>query len=171
MQRVAEAFILPAGPGDAIDLARAQVSAWRETYRGLLPDSYLDAMSIPVHARRWRLQLTRARPGEVALIAEGPGGVIGYCTGSGDEVQMLYLIRSAQKAGLGRRLLSGAARVLQAHGAKSLRLWVLDGNANAKRFYAHLGGLPRHRRRVAGWGGRLSETAYVWDDIAALTQS
>jgi len=169
MERLAQAFIVPAGPGDAAALATAHVRAWRETYRGLLPGPWLDAMSVPLHARRWRRQLTRARPGEVVLIAEGPGGVIGYCAGAGAQVHTLYVIRAAQKAGLGRRLLVATAHVLEAQGAGSLSLWVLDGNVNAQGFYAHLGAQPRGGRPVTGWGGGFTETAYVWNDITALT--
>ena len=43
--------IFPAGPDDAEDLARVHIAAWRETYPGLLPDSYLARMSVPVYTR------------------------------------------------------------------------------------------------------------------------
>jgi GNAT superfamily N-acetyltransferase len=169
MERLAEAFILPAGPGDAAELARAHVRAWRETYRGLLPDLWLDRLSVPVQTRRWRQRLTRARDGEVVLVAEGPAGVIGYCEGVGAEVHTLYLIRDAQKVGLGRRLLVATARVLEAHGATALSLWVLDGNANARAFYVHLGACPHAHRPVTGWGGGFTETCFAWKDIGMLT--
>jgi len=169
MERLAEAFIIPAGPGDAAALAAAHVRAWRETYRGLLPDEWLARMSAPLHARRWRQRLTRAPAGLVVLAAEGPSGVIGYCEGSGEEVHTLYLVRAAQKVGLGRRLLTGAARVLQGAGAGSLRVWVLDGNANARDFYLHLGARRHAHRPVVGWGGHLAETSYVWEDIGMLS--
>lgn len=51
--------IFPAGPDDAEDLARVHITAWRETYQGLLPDSYLARMSVPVYARRFRAGLLR----------------------------------------------------------------------------------------------------------------
>ena len=43
--------IFPAGPEDALALALVHVTSWRETYRGLLPDSFLDRMSVPVNTR------------------------------------------------------------------------------------------------------------------------
>src|SRR5580704_15991591 len=144
MERLIDCVILPAGPADADDLARVHIKAWRETYAGLLPDRYLAAMNPKVHARRWRLQLTRARAGEVVLAAEGAGGLVGYCAGSvpggpGDaaeaEIFTLYLLKSVQRRGLGRRLLEAAARALAAQGATSLRLWVLNANHPAHAFY------------------------------------
>ncbi len=176
MERLAETLIIPAGPGDAVDLAEVHVRAWRETYPGHLPAAYLAKMSIPAHARRWRHQLMRAGPGDVVLAAEGPGGLVGYAAGAMTsktqneaEIFTLYLLRSHQKIGLGRRLMEATARALAAQGAKSLRVWVLSSNDAARRFYGHLGGVDAAERPVRGWGGDLMETAYHWRDIGALT--
>ena len=176
MERLADCVILPAGPADADELARVHVTAWRETYAGLLPDGYLAAMNPKVHARRWRLQLTRARAGEVVLAAEGAGGLVGYCAGavSGDgaeaEIFTLYLLEAFQHAGLGRRLFASAARALAAQGAVSLKLWVLNGNRSASAFYVRNGGRGGSERPVRGWGGDLRETAYAWPDISTLAE-
>ena len=173
MERLAEFVIVPAGPGDAASLAEVHVRAWRETYRGLLPELYLERMSNTQHAQRWRRQLTRARLGEVVLAAEGRHGVVGYCAGAivgGTEAEVftLYLVKAAQGLGLGRRLLEMTARGLAAQGAKSLRLWVLNGNDAAMAFYDHLGGVPVSERPSPGWSGALREIAYRWSDIEIL---
>jgi len=175
MQRLADAVILPAGPADALPLARVHVTAWRETYSGLLPKAYLEGMSVALHAARWRRQLTRPRQEEVAMVAEGRGGVVGYCSGAikgsggaSAEVFTLYLTRPAQGRGLGRGLLTSTARVLAARGAASLELWVLNGNVRAFEFYRKLGGRVVDQRAVRGWGGALLETRCRWADISIL---
>jgi len=61
--------IFPAGPADAEALARAHVTSWRETYRGLLPDAYLARMSEPAHARRFAHLLLKPGPDDVTLAA------------------------------------------------------------------------------------------------------
>jgi GNAT superfamily N-acetyltransferase len=175
MERLAESVIVPAGPGDAVSLAEVHVKAWRETYPGLLPAQYLERMSVPMHAARWRRQLTRARSGEVVLAVEGPDGLAAYCAGasggSGEaEIFTLYLLKSAQGGGLGRRLFETTARVLQAQGSSSLKVRVLNGNQRAMGFYAHLGGVAAGERPVTGWGGSLRETVYVWRDIGVLAR-
>jgi len=174
MERLIDCVILPAGPGDADDLARVHIRAWRETYAGLLPDGYLAAMNPKMYARRWRLQLTRARAGEVVLAAEGRDGMVGYCAGAvaGEDAEIftLYLLKTAQHAGLGLRLFASAARVLAAVGAKRLKLWVLNGNRPARAFYVRNGGRAGAERPVRGWGGELLETAYRWDDVGTLSE-
>ena len=177
MERLDEMLIVVPGPGDAADLARVHVEAWRETYAGLLPDPYLRGMSVPLYTRRFHRQLTASRPAERVLAVEGRDGLVGYCAGqthaydSMGEVSTLYLVRRAQKVGLGRRLLGATARVLQARGARSLRLWVLDGNEPARGFYEHLGAVAGPRRPVLGWGGGFQETAFLWPDIDRLSAS
>jgi ribosomal protein S18 acetylase RimI-like enzyme len=175
MERLADTFIVPAGPGDAAGLASVHVCSWRETYPGLLPAGYLERMNPTLYARRWRQQLTRARPGELVLVAEGPDGLIGYCAGLFDvevtrraEIHTLYVVRKAQGFGLGRRLMQTAARAFQGQGAESLTLWVLAGNTRAQAFYTHLGGASAGERPVQGWGGGLSELRYDWNDLAPL---
>jgi len=170
MQGLADFITVPAGPGDAAALGRVHVAAWRETYAGLLPQAYLDAMHPALQARRFSLQLKR--PSEVVLAAEGRDGLAGYCAGevrgAEAEVSTLYILRRAQGLGLGRRLLGDTARVLAGRDAKSLRLWVLDGNTRAERFYAGLGGERVGERPARGWGPGYHEILYRWPDIGRL---
>jgi ribosomal protein S18 acetylase RimI-like enzyme len=178
MERIAEAVIVPPGPGDALALAGVHVRSWRETYEGLLPAAYLDRMNVQTHARRWRHHLTHMAAGQVVLAVEGPRGLIGYCTGAlhpqdgarrQGEIITLYLLSGAQGLGLGRRLMEMTARVLEAQGARSLIIWALSGNDRARRFYEHMGGGVSAHRDVKGWGGGLKETAFYWSDIGGLT--
>ena len=64
--------------------------------------------------------------------------------------------------------LAASARAFADGGARSLQLWVLDGNVPARAFYAHLGGVRADERPVRGWGGDLSESVYRWEDIRCL---
>lgn len=175
MERLAAYNIVPAGPGDAAALARVHVRSWRETYAGLLPGPFLAQMNAGVYARRWRRQLMLADSPELVLCAEGAGGLVGYCAatlvGQTAEVSTLYVIRPAQRRGVGKRLLGSAAKVMAARGAPSLHLWVLNGNAKARDFYEHLGGKPVEERTVGGWEGAYRETAYSWSDIGLLAGS
>jgi ribosomal protein S18 acetylase RimI-like enzyme len=169
--------ISPGGPADAAELARVHVLSWRETYPGILPQAALNRMSVAAHARRFRLELTRAQKGQATLVAEGAEGAVGYASGavlSGDgraadaEVFTLYVLSAAQGLGVGRALLAAQARVLRAEGAKSLMLFVLSRNERARGFYERLGGEAFAEVASHGWGQGLTETAYRWRDIAQL---
>jgi len=171
--------IVPAGPSDAAELARVHVRTWRETYPGILPRAYLQRMSAPLHARRWRARLMRMN--EITLVAEGPEGLVGYASGqwsrrSGGEmdegeVTTLYVLKAAQGEGLGRALLSGVARALAAEGARSLVIWVLSENRPARGFYERLGGVAQESRGEQVGGSLVPAVAYRWADIGILTGS
>jgi ribosomal protein S18 acetylase RimI-like enzyme len=168
--------IFPAGPEDAEALADVHVRAWRETYQGLLPDSYLARMSVPVHARRFRSALLKPGEHEATLAAADRDGLVGYAAGGPSrakrlgeaEITTLYVVRRAQGHGLGRELVRGLARVFAANGATSLMISVLRDNIPARGFYEHLGGKGEAPRREPGPGGVTYEVSYRWPDIRAL---
>lgn len=109
--------IFPAGLEDALALAQVHVTSWRETYRGLLPDSFLDRMSVPVNTRRFAKSIISPAEHEITLAAADRDGIVGYAAGgpsrarlAGEaEVTTLYLLRAHQGHDLGRRLLTAAA--------------------------------------------------------------
>jgi GNAT superfamily N-acetyltransferase len=169
--------ILPAGPADAEALARVHVAAWRETYAGLLSETFLARMSEPNHTRRFRHELTHPRKDELTLAAMSREGMFGYVSGGPSrshvpgeaEIATLYLLRSAQGHGVGRWLLGDAARVLEGQGADTLIISVLAENSRARGFYEHHGGRADPPRREAGPGGAsIWEVTYRWPDIGRL---
>ena len=83
----------------------------------------------------------------------------------------LYVLRSCQGRGVGRRLLADVARVLAANGAESLMLSVLRDNIPARAFYEHLGGKAEAPRREPGPGGVTVSEAKALDDAAAMLES
>ena len=169
--------IFPAGPADDEDLARVHVTTWRETYRGLLPDAFLNSMSEPVHARPVGRALIRRDGPEVVMAAAARSGLIGYAQAlpsragrPGEaEVATLYVLRARQRAGVGEALLRASARAMAARGFRSLMISVLRDNLPARSFYEHLGGVADAPRPEPGPGGVLYEVAYRWADIRILT--
>jgi ribosomal protein S18 acetylase RimI-like enzyme len=169
-------LILPAGPADAEALARVHVTAWRETYRGLLPDAFLARMSEVGSARRFRHELTRPGPHDVLLAAMNRSGLFGYVAGGRSragveaeaEIATLYILRHAQGRGVGRRVLTDAVRALAAQGATSLVITVLAQNERARGFYEKLGGAADEPVERPGPGGRVLEVEYRWKDLGVL---
>ena len=79
------------------------------------------------------------------------------------------MLRRAQRSGLGRRLLTGAARALEARGATSLVIWVLRDNARGSTVLrAPRRGSAKAARAEPLAGGVVAAVAYRWADIATL---
>ena len=166
-----------ATPDDADAIARIRTDTWRATYRGLMPDRVLDSLGYD-GARRRRM-MAEPHPERFTLVAEHDGEVVGFANGGpsrGDdpaypaEIYAIYVLPGHQGHGHGRDLLRASAGECRTRGWRRAVLWVLRDNAPSRRFYEHMGG--RHLtdrdtdREIEGV--LLTESAYVWDDLAGL---
>jgi ribosomal protein S18 acetylase RimI-like enzyme len=160
---------------DCEAIATVHVVGWRESYRGLMPDSVLDALSIAERAAMWRRSLTES-PTSV-LVAETGTALVGFAAGGtrrGDafahdgELYAIYVLRTAQGAGVGSRLLRETAAALAERRFASLALWVLRANFNARQFYHRHGGRMVAERIEDMRGHQLAEIAYGWADLVEL---
>jgi GNAT superfamily N-acetyltransferase len=100
---------------DADDLGEIHVEAWQAAYRrGLMPDAYLDALTVEARARVWRALLAGdPGPAMTRLVSERDGHlagfiVVGPCRDDGGiaEVHALNVRPRAWGEGHGRDLLS-----------------------------------------------------------------
>lgn len=140
-------------PGDADVLARVQIETWRAAYRGLVPRSRLDALDRQRLAPVWDEILRGGGPvpGSTTLVADGEAGVCGYaCFGRAmgwpppapsatAELYALYARPGEWGRGVGSALTRAMDPVLRELGHASVLLWVLRGNARARRFYERTG--------------------------------
>lgn len=177
MSQIPPGFVIfPAGPSDDEALGRLHVVTWRETYQGLLPGPYLASMDETAHARRFRRMLNRLDGDEVVMAAADPSGLIGYAQAmpsrdrrAGEaEIATLYVLRRAQRTGIGRALVAASARAMAARGFDRLMISVLRDNLPARTFYERLGGRADAPRPEQGPGGLLHEVSYRWDDIGEV---
>ena len=64
--------------GDIPALARIYTAALQETYRDILPESYLASLTVVEGEDTWRRIL--AQPGREVLVEECGGAVCGFCS-------------------------------------------------------------------------------------------
>ena len=169
-----EPRIRAATPADAEAIARIHVQAWVETYRGLVPDAVIDALSVDRNVGMWAAILD-SRERAVVHVVEAETGIVGFgsagdalseALGTTAEVTSVYLIDRVKRRGIGRALFASLMRALLARGHSSAGLWVLVANEGTRRFYEALGGRAGETRVVEGSHGDMIEIAYVWDDLS-----
>ena len=149
---------------DRLAISHVYEASWRHAYRGIIPQSYLDALP----RGRWAgLPDLEGHHSLVALDGERIVGTACYCparmeqwSGWG-EIVSLYLLPTHMGKGYGRALLATAVAALHALGYHSIFLWVLEDNHPARGFYQHMGFQPtgRHRDETVG-GARLRNLQY-----------
>jgi len=170
--------IRPAEPADARALAEVHVAAWRESYRGLMPDAAIEAKSVADREAQWLRTLTTDRPGADVLVAEAAeGAIVGFVSagpqrdpglGTIGEIYAIYVLRAHQGRGIGRALFQAATRALLSRGIDSVGLWVLEGNDPASRFYERQGGRPGGTDEEEVGGVRLLHRAWIWPDLRTV---
>ena len=138
---------------DAPAMGRAHVRAWRAAYRGHMPDDYLDGLRAEDRASHWEATLRRDDLRGTILVVERAGEVVGFAAvgpspdpREAGELFAINLDPDHWGTGAGRALLTAAQAELARLGFAETVLWVLTGNARARRFYG-----------IAGWEADGSE--------------
>lgn len=154
------------GAGDIDRVSEIRVRGWQSAYRGLLPDSHLDGLSVAEDAGQRRALFARSGPAVVNLVAEQGGAVVGWAAHgpcrdgevrtADAELYAIYVHPEHLGRGVGRALLQESVRRAGALGHPRMRLWVLKGNVAARRFYER-----------AGFGADGAEEAFEVDGVAA----
>lgn len=167
---------------DAASIAAVHVVSWRESYAGLVPEAMLSGFSVSDWTKLWA-RILGAAPnpgGATVFVAEHQGNVVGFASGGeqrdqvllaqgfAGEISAIYLLRSAQNGGVGRRLMAAVARSLRDRGHQAASLWVLQDNQPARRFYERLGGEIVGEKEDRRDDVRLVELAYGWRSLAML---
>lgn len=134
---------------DSFRIAEIQVAAWRSAYRDMIPESYLQEMSVGQRDRTWRRLVDDAR--SPIFVTHDEDEITGFChlsasrdsdTQNAAEIIAIYIDPRHWRKGLGRALCATALSFACAQGFHLVTLWTLSKNHSAQRFYKALGFQP-----------------------------
>ena len=183
MSQIKEIQLRRASLADARAIASIRIECWRTTYRGVIPDAYLDGMSIEESAAQWSTILAMLPEKEQQIcvfVAETDGQVIGFVSstvlpiakmGLQAELSGVYLLPAWQRCGIGKRMVQKVARNLLAQGVNSLLVWVLSENAIARNFFEELSAIKLSQQAYNWDALDLMEVSYGWNDLSVLVAS
>lgn len=178
-------YIRRAGTADAAAIARVSVDTWRTTYRGIVPQAYLDGLTYARSENSYARILSDPVQHSAVFVAEATtplgnqdenNAVVGFAALGPEregnalyrgEVYAIYVLNAYQKHHLGRRLITQSAAWLRQCGYDSLLIWVLRDNPS-RGFYERLGGVPIAEKSISIGNEDLIEIAYGWTDMQAL---
>ena len=137
--------VRPATPDDAEGIETVRISTWKACYRGVVPDAYLDALSVQSsRVARLRTGIERDDVGG-SLVAVAGSRIIGMgfagppednqLPGGIGEVLAVYVLSEWQGRGVGRALLERLTSGLSTLGYRSAILWTLRDRRATRRFY------------------------------------
>lgn len=163
-----------ARPGDGEAIEALRLRCWSNAYRGMVPDTYLDALPAGLRAGAARREPLLAEPptGARQLVADparAPDGcLVGWVSGgpsrdadrawpAAGEIYACYVDPRWSGVGIGGRLLRRLLDSLATDGLTDVALWVLAANQRATRFYASHGFAPDGSRQILDLGGPVPE--------------
>lgn len=135
--------IRPAILPDSLSVAEIHVESWKYAYRGLVPDSVLDSITVKTRMKHWvkaieagspRLRIAEKDSVIVGWVAFGPSRDEDASPKTG-EIEAIYVHPGHWGKGIGKALLAAAVQVLSAQKYARITLWVLSKNTRAARFY------------------------------------
>jgi GNAT superfamily N-acetyltransferase len=152
-----EVVVRQARPSDARAIAEVSVASRRWSYRDLLPESDLVALSVEETTADFAQGLAELPPGSAVLVAERAGRVVRYAyvlpspdadvTAGTAELGSLYVTEDVAGTGEARALMDAAIDHVRAAGQGVLMLWVRRENGRARRFYEKHGMRPDGAKR------------------------
>lgn len=153
---------------DAKAISSIGVASWQIAYRGIIPDEYLDSLSVERREKYTAKSLGTST--NRYIIAEADGQAVGmacfypsYSEEAKDEweLEAIYLLPNYWGMGIGRELIQYALRYMKEHKARVCKLWVLLDNHRARKFYEHMRLTYSGVEKVIKIGGKdLIEVCY-----------
>jgi ribosomal protein S18 acetylase RimI-like enzyme len=144
-------IIRPAALADARKVAELHVATWKEAYRGIVPDEYLQSLSVEKREAAWRESLEK-RLSELWVASESTSELAGWVSfgacrdsdkpASAGEIWAIYVSSRYWSCGVGRALWLTARNRLVELGFTEVTVWCLAGNDRAERFYRAAGFVP-----------------------------
>jgi GNAT superfamily N-acetyltransferase len=149
-----ELVVREARAGDARAIAEVSVASRRWSYRDLVAEADLEALSVEETTADFAEGLAGLPPGATVVVAELNGRVVGYAyvlsspdadvPAETSEVGSLYVTEEVAGTGVAPALMDEAIERVRTAGHGVLTLWVRRENDRARRFY------EKHGMRVDG---------------------
>ena len=158
-------------PEDAPSVAEIHIASWREAYRGIIRQDFLDSLDVAQRSAGWKAGVEKNDPPILRLVCEREGKILGFACGLGNrsptempdcdsELWAIYVDPQSTRGGVGRALLEGFKAELRAVGKTKLCIWALQENTRARRFYEKSGGVLKGTKITKIAGQELPEVGY-----------
>ena len=127
---------------DAPGIAFVKYDGWQKTYRGIVDDAFLNAMSLEKETARWKQIIPQPLGFHLVLVNKN-SEIIGFISGGKSrpnelnceaEVYAFYLLQQYHGQGLGKKVFRHVLHLFQEAGYRSFCVYVLTKNP-ALRFY------------------------------------
>jgi GNAT superfamily N-acetyltransferase len=169
---------------DVSEIVAVHIKSWQTTYKNIIPDDYLSALSYVKMKYNWRERLKLKNDKTFTYVVENETGkIIGFSLGSLEqqepvgkrfredlykgELMAIYLLEEYQRKGIGRKLVFRTMNHLIEKGITGMITWVLKENPSSK-FYESIYGKIVGEGTIEIGGIQYIKCAYGWENLTVI---
>ncbi|WP_208560189.1 GNAT family N-acetyltransferase [Marinilactibacillus kalidii] len=171
-------YILKTTIEDAAQIAKVQVDSWQSTYKGIVPEEFLNQMNYDLYTDRFKKYFRERKPVSYVAIANDDI-IVGYVTAGENrlddklfkaydcELHAIYILKTYQGKQLGKKLIKACINELLERNHQKMLVQVLSDNP-ATKFYEKLGGRYLESKQLMVHDDSLEEAIYGWNNISMI---
>ncbi|HSE32597.1 MAG TPA: GNAT family N-acetyltransferase [Pyrinomonadaceae bacterium] len=168
-----EVYIREATANDAAAVAEVHVNSWKGSFSGIVPDAFLDKLTIETRTKAFRERFGDANY-QMYVAELDDGHVVGFAdvgeprhdAGEYDaELYAIYLLNEFQGKGIGALLFQRVKEFVIARGKESMYLLALEVSPY-RPFYEKMGGRVVGKKQVQLEGIEFHALIYGWERLS-----
>lgn len=142
-------FVREAEVKDAHEIAKIHVKTWQCAYKGIIPDSYLNELSVKKKTEGWRERLSNKKSESKTYVVELNNKVVGFVSvgpcrdndlpSNVGELWSIYVDQNNIGKGIGTLLHNSALDYLRNLKFQEAILWVITLNEKTRKWYESKG--------------------------------
>lgn len=157
---------------DCFAVARVHVQSWKESFAGIVPQTFLDKKSVEERAKAFEAGFS-ANSYKMYVAEVAGRGVVGFAdfgeprepVGAYEgELYAIYLVSEFQRRGIGERLFKLGVDYFIGGGKESMYLLTLEVSPY-RYFYEKMGGQIIGKKQVEIEGIMYDELVYGWNSL------
>lgn len=161
---------------DAQGIAKVHIDSWRITYKGIIPQSFLDSLNYEQRTKLWENNISDKT--NTIFVAENENKIIGFVTGGtrntnkepgASDLTSIYILEEWQGYGVGKKLLKKIMTSFLEQDYQKIYVDVLAAN-KTRHFYKYYGAEYVKTVQLEIAGKKLDEEIYVWNSLEKVIQ-
>ena len=162
--------IREANAEDIEPIASLYVMNWKKTYVGLLPDNFLNGLTVNDEIKKWQEYLTKEK--HRIFVAYENEKILGFSACKEDEelknclyLDSLHVSETSRGKGVGTKLINTVGSYAYIKGYEHMSICIVKGNDNAKRIYEKMG--AKHYKDFIDYFGDTESNSekLIWNNL------
>ena len=162
--------IREANAEDIEPIASLYVMNWKKTYVGLLPDNFLNGLTVNEGIKKWQEYLNKEK--HRIFVAYENEKILGFSACKEDEelknclyLDSLHVSETSRGKGVGTKLINTVGSYAYIKGYEHMSICIVKGNDNAKGIYEKMG--AKHYKDFIGYFGDTESNSekLIWNNL------